>query len=95
MDPPIIEPSNSAAAAPSWGPLEQLFSAHECGAFMWMYRVAVASTVIERYKHIRTRRYLHLDHQGRAYQCSAPTESSDEIRYRPMPLGDAILHVLS
>ena len=62
---------------------------------MWMYRVAAAGTGIECYKHIRTRRYLNLDHQGHAYQCTAPKESSDDPRYLPIPLGDAILHVLS
>ena len=49
---------------PNWKPLEQLVGPEECGAFMWMWREGE----IEFYKHICTRRYLHLDSAGGCYQ---------------------------
>jgi hypothetical protein len=60
-----------------------------------MYRVSPHGQVIECDKHIRTRRYLNLDHQSQAYQCPSPEASSNEPHYHPILLGDAILATLS
>ncbi|HVT00003.1 MAG TPA: hypothetical protein VHE08_05740 [Solirubrobacterales bacterium] len=52
---------------PDWRPLLD-FAPDEIPEFMWMYRVELEDgTAIEAYKHSWTRRYLHLDSQGRAY----------------------------
>jgi hypothetical protein len=53
---------------PDWEPLERAVPAHLWGEFMWMYRIRPEGRGIEAYKHRQTRRYLHLDHDGRAWQ---------------------------
>ena len=49
---------------PNWKPLEDLVGPDGCGEFMWMWREGE----VEFYKHIRTRRYLLLDSEGRCYR---------------------------
>jgi hypothetical protein len=56
--------ADKAFEPPDWKPLEQLVEPEGCGAFMWMWREGC----VEFYKHIRTRRYLLLDSEGRGYQ---------------------------
>lgn len=52
---------------PDWGPLAMLAPDH-IGDFMWMFEVELESgTRLHAYKHWETRRYLHLDHGGRAF----------------------------
>ena len=51
-------------APADWKPLEHLVGPEGCGEFMWMWR----EEGVEFYKHIRTRRYLLLDSEGRCYQ---------------------------
>ena len=53
--------------APNWAPLEAKGGPELCREFMWMWR----ESGIEFFKHIRTRRYLLLDSQGRCYRQSA------------------------
>ena len=53
---------------PNWEPLERHVPEGLWGEFMWMYRVLPEGRGIEAYKHRDTRRYLHLDHNGRAWQ---------------------------
>jgi hypothetical protein len=48
---------------PDWTSLERLIGNRSC-EFMWMWRQGG----IEFYKHIRTRRYLLLDSEGRCYR---------------------------
>ena|SRR2546423_4405711 len=49
---------------PEWQPLLNLLA----GDFMWMFAVETkGGRRIDAYKHYWTRRYLHLDHEGRAY----------------------------
>jgi hypothetical protein len=45
----------------NWTPLERRLEPELCAEFMWMCRQGG----IEHYKHIMTRRYLHLDSEGR------------------------------
>jgi hypothetical protein len=52
---------------PVWEPLAQL-APDELGDFMWMHEVELEDgTRLHAYKHHETRRYLHLDHGGRAF----------------------------
>lgn len=50
--------------SPNWKPLEKVIGPDGCGAFMWMWRKGG----VEFYKHIRTRRYLLLDSDGRCFR---------------------------
>lgn len=53
--------------APIWEPLFELAPEH-LGDFMWMHEVELEDgTRLHAYKHHETRRYLHLDHGGRAF----------------------------
>jgi len=52
---------------PVWEPLMALAPEH-VGDFMWMHEVELEDgTRLHAYKHVETRRYLHLDHGGRAF----------------------------
>jgi|SRR4051794_23543879 hypothetical protein len=52
---------------PVWEPLIELVS-ERVGEFMWMHEVELEDgTRLHAYKHWETRRYLHLDHGGRAF----------------------------
>lgn len=53
---------------PNWEPLERHVPEEIWGNFMWMYRIRPEGQGIEAYKHRDTRRYLHLDHNGRAWR---------------------------
>jgi hypothetical protein len=53
---------------PDWEPLERAVADDLWGEFMWMYRVRAEGHGIKAYKHRETRRYLHLDHGGRAWR---------------------------
>jgi len=57
----------NAAQDVDWDPLHEALPIEHCDGFMWMYRVAWKTDVIEVYKHGITRRSLHLDHSGHAY----------------------------
>lgn len=53
--------------SPIWEPLVTLAADH-VGDFMWMHEVELEDGVrLHAYKHCETRRYLHLDHGGRAF----------------------------
>ena len=53
--------------APNWTPLEKKGGPELCSEFMWMMR----RSGIEFFKHVRTRRYLLLDSEGRCYRRTA------------------------
>jgi hypothetical protein len=75
---------------PSWEPLERAVGEGLAGTFMWMYEIATTTRGrLQAYKHIDTRRYLHLDDHGRAYEYLAGD------RYREIPLADAITIALA
>ena len=51
---------------PNWEPLLALVGEQLAGEFMWMFQVDLADgTAVHAYKHITTRRYLHLGEDGR------------------------------
>jgi hypothetical protein len=64
---------------PDWAPLERLIGEIFASDFMWMYEVRLKDgTPIQAYKHIDTRRYIHLDSKGKAFSYEP------ESRYRPV-----------
>jgi hypothetical protein len=55
-------------ARPDWRPLARIMGEDLLSTFMWMYEVETAhSRRLHVYKHIETRRSLHLDRHGNAY----------------------------
>jgi hypothetical protein len=71
---------------PDWRPLEQLV-ATLAGHFMWMFAVQAADgRRLNVYKHIWTRRYLHLGPSGEAFFFTRAG------RYREIP-ADELLHL--
>ena len=53
---------------PVWQPLLDLVGEDLTGWFMWMFEVELADrSPLHAYKHIATRRYLHLTEDGRAF----------------------------
>lgn len=71
---------------PDWDPLHDALPLKHCDGFMYMYRVEWEGAVIEVYKHGITRRWLHLDHDGRAYFYRSPG-------YIEVPVSDAVDYV--
>jgi hypothetical protein len=52
---------------PEWAPLLELTPGH-IDEFMWMFEVELESGLrLHAYKHVETRKYLHLDKEGRAF----------------------------
>jgi hypothetical protein len=71
---------------PDWYPLLELVGEEVTADFMWMYEVRLKPRGrLQAYKHIDTRRYLHLDRQGKAYDFRGPN------RYRRVPAIDALV----
>jgi hypothetical protein len=65
---------------PNWDPLMKVVGHRVIGDFMWMHEVKLSDgRAVHAYKHVDTRRYIHLDEDGNAF---VYTESD---RYRPMP----------
>ncbi len=53
---------------PEWRPLTALLGEHLTECFMWMHEIRLADgTAVHAYKHVRTRRHLHLALDGRAF----------------------------
>jgi hypothetical protein len=70
---------------PNWEPLLALVGDVLVGEFMWMFEIELADGVaVHAYKHIITRRYLHIAEDGRTFVFTAPG------RYRPIDR-DAVL----
>ena len=62
---------------PEWGPLLELAPDH-VDDFMWMFEVELESGLrLHAYKHIETRKYLHLDKEGRAFAYIWPDDTLD------------------
>lgn len=62
---------------PEWGPLLDL-APDDIDDFMWMFEVELESGLrLHAYKHIETRKYLHLDREGRAFVYLWPEEIDD------------------
>jgi hypothetical protein len=70
---------------PIWAPLRDLVGHELAHWFMWMCEVELADGArVQAYKHVSTRRYLHLDAGGHAFTYTA------EGSYRPIHRRDAI-----
>jgi hypothetical protein len=53
---------------PDWQPLYGLIGIELADWFMWMHEIELADGArVHAYKHISTRRYFHLAHDGRAF----------------------------
>jgi hypothetical protein len=77
------------ADQPDWRPLRRLLPDALVETFMWMFEVALRDgRRIHAYKHIETRRYLHIDIRGDAFYYTA------EGRYRPIELSTLLEAVL-
>ena len=69
---------------PAWEPLLNLLGTERVGDFMWMHEVALdTGERVHAYKHIDTRRYIHLSDMGKT--CAYV----DRERYRPIPAFEA------
>lgn len=54
--------------APDWAPLRAVVDGSLVEWFMWMYEVRLGDgSPLHAYKHVTTRRYLHLTADGRAF----------------------------
>ena len=70
---------------PEWEPLVDLLGPDLAGWFMWMCEIELADgSGLHAYKHVTTRRYLHLTEDGRAFLYSA------DGRYREIDRQHAI-----
>jgi hypothetical protein len=53
---------------PHWDPLMEVVGPRVIGDFMWMHEVKLTDgRAAHAYKHIDTRRYIHLDEEGNAF----------------------------
>lgn len=61
---------------PNWEPLLYLARVY-VGEFMWMFEVELkGGTRLHAYKHMDTRRYLHLTEDGRAFAYCPPVDET-------------------
>jgi hypothetical protein len=75
---------------PEWGPLLAAVGEEVVGDFMWMYEVELDNgTPLQVYKHIDTRRSVHLDPRGTAFVYQPPD------RYRSFPVADVLAAVFA
>jgi hypothetical protein len=73
---------------PDWRPLEKTVGRDLAGDFMWMHEVTLDDgRTLQAYKHIYTRRYVHLDSAGKALV------HHGRDRYRPHPVADVLAAV--
>jgi hypothetical protein len=69
---------------PTWAPLVAVVGGRQAEWFMWMYAIALADeTRVHAYKHVSTRRYVHLGEDGRGF------EYVGDKQYREMDPDDA------
>lgn len=65
--------------SPNWEPLLYLARVY-VGEFMWMCEIELKGGVrLHAYKHIDTRRYLHLTEDGRAFAYCPPKDEEDVL----------------
>ena len=77
---------------PDWLPLALVAGIDLLEDFMWMFEVRLSDDRrLDAYKHVDTRRYLHLDHGANAFTYE------EDRGYRPVPLSrmlDAVFRPL-
>ena len=75
---------------PEWQPLLDAVGQQVTGDFMWMFEVELTNgTRLQAYKHIDTRRYIHLACDGAAFVFEPPD------RYRSVPAVDVLAAVFA
>lgn len=75
---------------PDWGPLLDAVGERVTGDFMWMFEVVLDDgTPLQAYKHIDTRRYVHLAPDGTAFFYEAPD------RYRSIAAARVLAEVFT
>jgi hypothetical protein len=75
---------------PDWRPLEQVLDGDLLGGFMWMCELRTpAGGAIHCYKHVDTRRSIHLDASETAFVYLG------DDRYRSVPLAAALEEVFA
>jgi hypothetical protein len=75
---------------PEWGPLRDVVGEQVMGDFMWMYEVMLTDgTALQVYKHIDTRRSVHLASDGTVFVFEPPD------RYRRFPAADVFAEVFA
>jgi hypothetical protein len=75
---------------PDWGPLERTVGYDVVGDFMWMFEVELEDgRMLQAYKHIDTRRSVHLD-----ANCDALVYL-DRERYREHPVAEVLAAVFA
>jgi hypothetical protein len=73
---------------PEWGPLRDVVGEQVMGDSMWMYEVTLTDgTALHVYKHIDTRRSVHLASDGTVFVYEPPD------RYRRHPAADVFAEV--
>jgi hypothetical protein len=78
--------------SPNWAPLIAAVGEEVTAGFMWMFEVATSDERrLHAYKHIVTRRYVHLDEDGNAFYFA----DIDDHTYRPIALDRILDAVLS
>lgn len=80
----------ATADEPDWRPLFRAVGEDLMPTFMWMYEVRVPGVpALQAYKHIHTRRYLHLDARANAFVYIGKQS------YRPIALATVLELVLA
>ena len=75
---------------PDWRPLLKTVGEEVAGDFMWMFEVELSTgKPVHAYKHIDTRCYVHLDHDGTAFAYVEPD------RYRAFPVAKVLAAVFA
>lgn len=75
---------------PDWAPLLKTVGERVTGDFMWMFEVKLSNGKrLHAYKHIDTRRYVHLDHDGAAFVYL------ETDRYRAFPVTEVLAAVFA
>jgi hypothetical protein len=86
----VIKGRSIQGEHPDWGPLEAAVGLDVVGDFMWMYDVELDDgRRVQAYKHIDTRRYVHLDSDGNAF-----IDETDG-RYRSISIIELLMRVFA
>jgi hypothetical protein len=89
-EPRVYRGAPSQGDRPEWGPLLDAVGDRVTGDFMWMFEVELTNgTPLQAYKHIDTRRYVHLAPDGEAFAFESPD------RYRSVPAADVFAEVFA
>lgn len=86
---PILRGDIAQFEHPDWRPLTSTLGEHIAEWFMWMHELRlIDGTALHAYKHVQTRRYLHLDPRGAAFAYLGDGD------YTPIPLPVAVTRVV-